>query len=58
MRFILMLLFSLLACSGCRFSVGAKDLALHVGVDEPGHLSPEDPTMYEAEPDADSDPVD
>jgi len=56
-RFIFLLML-LLGLHGCRFTVSAEKLGLHVAVDQAAYLSDEDPTTYTDEPTPDPDPVD
>ncbi|MCK5617000.1 hypothetical protein KAR91_84845 [Candidatus Pacearchaeota archaeon] len=46
MKSICLILMLLFALSGCRFTISADKLALHVAVDQAAYLSDEDPTTY------------
>lgn len=57
MRKLCFLLVLFLTLGGCRFTVSAEKLGLHVAIDQAAYLSDEDPTTYTDAPTADPDPV-
>ncbi len=50
MKYFIIACLLLLPAAGCRFSVSAEKLQLHVAIDQTAYLGKEDPTTYTDEP--------